>query len=304
MKIAQKMSQIHNLHIPVSKEADWIFNTLNRWFSHIDTTMNEMQSNNNEDNKLKDLQKILKRIDLRSEASWLKKVAEKEAYPVVFCHNDLQGGNILFREKNFRFVDTLDDEMNKNLSPMLISNRQNSECSDNENNNNGNPRKRSLADSSLDDATVESSSSDESEPELMIIDFEYCAYNYRGFDIANHFLEWTFDYSNDKFPFYHHLPNNYPNAHQIDRFIVKYLSERDESNQFMSLEEEKQQLLEEIALFSLCSHLLWFTWSLVNCNQDIEFGYLNYAEMRLKEYFDAKRKYLEMKPSAKDVCDL
>ena len=26
---------------------------------------------------------------------------------------------------------------------------------------------------------------------LVFIDFEYCAYNYRGFDIANHFCEWV-----------------------------------------------------------------------------------------------------------------
>ena len=27
-------------------------------------------------------------------------------------------------------------------------------------------------------------------PELVLIDFEYCSYNYRAFDIANHFVEW------------------------------------------------------------------------------------------------------------------
>lgn len=53
-----------------------------------------------------------------------------------------------------------------------------------------------------------------SEPELMIIDFEYCAYNYRGFDLANHFIEWTFDYTNKEFPFYYHKKDQYPNKEQ------------------------------------------------------------------------------------------
>lgn len=62
--------------------------------------------------------------------------------PVVFCHNDLQEGNILLRESE-------------------------SGC-------------RSLC----------------------LIDYEYCAYNYRGFDIANHFIEWIYNYTNPVYPYY------------------------------------------------------------------------------------------------------
>lgn len=319
MKIAEKMGQIHSLHIPVSKEAEWIFNTLNRWFNHIDTIINDMQNNNNnEDNKFLELQKQLNKIDLRQETNWLKKVAEKEAYPVVFCHNDMQEGNILFREKNFvppSLVETLDEELHNldDLSPMLIScpkNKMEKSEPTGGGGINGNPRKRSLADTSLSDETIDSTSNDEltskQEPELMIIDFEYCAYNYRAFDIANHFLEWTYDYTNDKFPFFHHRPSDYPNAQQIDNFISTYLTntEAAEDKNYVPTAEEKEQLLEEIALFSLASHLLWFSWALVNINQEIEFGYLEYAEIRLKEYFEAKRRYLEMKPSAKEICDM
>lgn len=63
--------------------------------------------------------------------------------PVVFCHNDLQEGNILMKEN------------------------ETSGC-------------RSLC----------------------LIDYEYCAYNYRGFDIANHFVEWTYDYTNPTCPYF------------------------------------------------------------------------------------------------------
>lgn len=70
-------------------------------------------------------------------------------------------------------------------------------------------------------------SSDNSEPDMIIIDFEYCAYNYRGFDLANHFIEWTLDYTNKEFPFYYHRQNQYPTVEQqvqIDKQSMKKLN--------------------------------------------------------------------------------
>lgn len=52
------------------------------------------------------------------------------------------------------------------------------------------------------------------EPELMIIDFEYCAYNYRGFDLANHFIEWMIDYTNKDYPFFFYESDQYANKEQ------------------------------------------------------------------------------------------
>lgn len=86
-------------------------------------------------------------------------------------------------------------------------------------------RKRSLSDCQHEDLdnTRDSVLSDQSsfsateisnEPELMIIDFEYCAYNYRGFDLANHFIEWMIDYTNKEFPFFFYKKEQYPNKEQ------------------------------------------------------------------------------------------
>lgn len=80
--------------------------------------------------------------------------------PVVFCHNDMQEGNILL------FCDNMTDE-------------------------------EALLD-----------------PRLVLIDFEYCSYNYRGFDLANHFLEWTYDYTNGTHPYFTVNKNNYPTHEQ------------------------------------------------------------------------------------------
>lgn len=46
-----------------------------------------------------DLQKI-NSINFWKEAEWLKSIIDKEDCPVLFCHNDLQEGNILLRESN------------------------------------------------------------------------------------------------------------------------------------------------------------------------------------------------------------
>ena len=38
---------------------------------------------------------------------------------------------------------------------------------------------------------------------MVLIDFEFSSYNYRGFDIANHFNEWMYDYRRKDYPYYH-----------------------------------------------------------------------------------------------------
>jgi choline/ethanolamine kinase len=193
LKIAEKMSEIHSLDIPVSKEPDWLFLTLNRWLNNVETIMNDVRNNNNDVDEC-DVPKKLSKIDFRKEVQWLRKVVETEAYPVVFCHNDLQEGNILFRQSNFTPNHNACDGDNNplsDLSPLMISSSPKSENSQgNSLPNSGNSRKRSLVEDSLEVKTVEDNGNGggDEKPELMIIDFEYCAYNYRAFDIANHFL--------------------------------------------------------------------------------------------------------------------
>lgn len=186
------MSEIHSLDIPVSKEPDWLFLTLNRWLNNVETIMNDVRNNNSADDECaaEDLPKKLSKIDFQKEVQWLRKVVEMEAYPVVFCHNDLQEGNILFRQGNFNPVtETCDvDNPLNDLTPLMIS--ASPKLENEQTPSNGTSRKRSLVDDNLGNEVVEANgnSSGDEKPELMIIDFEYCAYNYRAFDIANHFL--------------------------------------------------------------------------------------------------------------------
>lgn len=138
------------------------------------------------------------------------------------------------------------------------------------------------------------------EPELMIIDFEYCSYNYRGFDLANHFLEWTFDYSNKDYPFFFHNKQQFPDSVQKKAFLDTYLKtshlirgQVDVSVDEMVEKAERDLLEREIDFFKCASHLFWSLWAIVYCDQEIEFGYWEYADCRLKEYYEAKETYLK-----------
>uniref|UniRef100_A0A8C7P1E2 ethanolamine kinase n=1 Tax=Oncorhynchus mykiss TaxID=8022 RepID=A0A8C7P1E2_ONCMY len=128
---------------------------------------------------------------------------------------------------------------------------------------------------------------------LMLIDFEYSSYNYRGFDIGNHFCEWMYDYTNDKFPFFHVNSNNYPTKAQQLHFIGSYLSETEQGFENQSAEDQmklKEELFVEANRFALASHFFWGLWSMIQARiSTIEFGYMEYAMARFDAYFEQKR---------------
>lgn len=94
-KIAEKMAQIHCLDIPVSKEPDWIWNTSNRWLQIVENILNNCKTKNEKEAKNAE---YLKKINFREELKWLQNIVENEDFPIIFSHNDLQEGNVLFRE--------------------------------------------------------------------------------------------------------------------------------------------------------------------------------------------------------------
>ncbi|CAH8562274.1 unnamed protein product [Schistosoma rodhaini] len=60
---------------------------------------------------------------------------------------------------------------------------------------------------------------------ILPIDFEYSGYNYRAFDIGNHFNEWCYDYTNPNRPNYFHNIENYPDRSKQKLFWKSYLIE-------------------------------------------------------------------------------
>lgn len=89
------MAKIHSLNIPVSKEPEWLWKTMERWLINAETTLANFSSTNAIEMEQAN---ALKNIDFRKELDWIKETIEKESFPVVFSHNDLQEGNILFKE--------------------------------------------------------------------------------------------------------------------------------------------------------------------------------------------------------------
>ncbi|XP_053112848.1 choline/ethanolamine kinase isoform X2 [Hemicordylus capensis] len=225
-EIAMKMARFHGMVMPFNKEPKWMFGTMERYLKQISELTFPQEDQLQKLNKLK-------AYDLEAEMRSLRALLEATPSPVVFCHNDVQEGNIL-----------------------LLAGRTG-------------PSNR-----------------------LMLIDFEYSSYNYRGFDIANHFCEWVYNYAHDQWPFYKSSPENYPSQPQQLHFIRCYLAEAAGKEAPPSPGEQERieaEMLLEISRFVLASHFFWGLWSILQAKiSTIEFGYLEYAQCRFEAYFQQK----------------
>lgn len=109
--------------------------------------------------------------------------------------------------------------------------------------------------------------------DVAFIDYEYGSFNYRSFDIANHFCEFggfDCDYS------------LYPSVAFQRQWIKEYLSTFSGTP---GTEQEIDQVLKEVALFNLVAHLFWCIWGLVQAQvSEIEFDYMAYAGKRFAEF--------------------
>ena len=107
--------------------------------------------------------------------------------------------------------------------------------------------------------------------DVTFIDYEYGSFNFRSFDIANHFCEFggfDCDYS------------MYPGEQFQREWIREYLGTSD-----ASLEIEIDQIIKEVAIFTLISHAFWILWALVQAQvSDIPFDYMGYAIFRFSEF--------------------
>ncbi|KAI9140438.1 kinase-like domain-containing protein [Paraphysoderma sedebokerense] len=123
--------------------------------------------------------------------------------------------------------------------------------------------------------------------EIVLVDYEYAGYNYRGYDIANHFIEWTADYHCST-P--HVLvPSRYPSQTEQIRFLKAYL------DSFEIL----QSLLTEVEMFTIVSHLMWGLWGLSReidmlGRREIDFDYFGYGMQRLRWVVDNTDRILEI----------
>ncbi|RZF40550.1 hypothetical protein LSTR_LSTR000429 [Laodelphax striatellus] len=259
--IAEKMAAVHAMNVPINKEPCWLWNTMDRWLQTIEDSRYSHKPQTCTEERLKE-------TDFRSEVKWMRNHLHKIRSPVLFCHNDMQEGNILLK-----LAET--DEVN--------GNEVNGNCTETETNNN-------------------------CQKDIVLIDFEYCSYNYRAFDLANHFIEWTYDYTKEEHPNFSIHRDHYPTHEQMMVFINRYLAcvESKTAPAAMSELNTPEHLLMEVKHFSLASHLFWTLWGIVNAmTSQIPFGYCEYAAERLCCYFALKSKLIKNESGVKrKVIDL
>eukprot|EP00092_Neocalanus_flemingeri_P011160 GFUD01012022.1.p1 GENE.GFUD01012022.1~~GFUD01012022.1.p1 ORF type:complete len:406 (+),score=105.29 GFUD01012022.1:136-1353(+) len=144
---------------------------------------------------------------------------------------------------------------------------------------------------------------------VVFIDYEFASYNFRAFDIANHFNEWMYDYGRKDFPYYYRNTDKYPSTREQERWVRMYIKTYLEQQQLQqennggspqqgTINEQQFQeshILTEVAVFSLASHLLWTLWSLKQAqHSNIPFAYYSFARDKLEDYTEHKAKVSDM----------
>ncbi|KAI9559009.1 hypothetical protein GHT06_015798 [Daphnia sinensis] len=119
---------------------------------------------------------------------------------------------------------------------------------------------------------------DEKSKTVHFIDFEYAGPNYRAYDIANHFNEFS-------------VANNwlsYPNENFRREWLQAYLKVFDNVEH---VEEKKlQQVMDEIEHFRLASHFFCGTWGVYQATHStLDFDFVGYSVSRFNEYYRVKR---------------
>jgi choline/ethanolamine kinase len=248
--IAKKLANVHTLDVPIHKEPTWLFDTISNWLDGV-------RSRSIDDVPIsignRKLIRQLMAFDYESEILWLKKVLKACKSPVLFCHNDLQEGNILLPDVQ----QAVAKKKRKSNGP---------------NGPNG-PELPIIT-----------------EDRVVLIDFEYCSYNYRGFDIANHFCEWAFDYSNPSYPCFYANEGDYPSDKQRRQFVRDYLNQFRRQSKDEPIEQDTEEhILMEAEYFMLASHFMWTLWAINNgFTSQIQFGYWEYGKVRLSQYLKHK----------------
>ncbi|GMN60886.1 hypothetical protein TIFTF001_029971 [Ficus carica] len=127
----------------------------------------------------------------------------------------------------------------------------------------------------------------EEEDKLYFIDFEYGSYNYRGYDIGNHFNEYAgFDCDFSL----------YPSKDEQYHFFRHYLQP---DNPHEVSEKDIEALYVEANTYMLASHLYWALWGIIQAKiSPIEFNYIGYFFLRYNEYKKQKEKSFSLARSS------
>ncbi|ORX44937.1 kinase-like protein [Hesseltinella vesiculosa] len=112
---------------------------------------------------------------------------------------------------------------------------------------------------------------------LVLVDFEYSGYNPRGYDIANHFMEWRYDYHGVHPALF---ACEFPTHDEQRNFLQAYIGSMKDLDLYdgTSLDD----LQKEVLAFVMTTHCCWGIWGLIQASQsEIDFDYFAYSMERL-----------------------
>lgn len=126
---------------------------------------------------------------------------------------------------------------------------------------------------------------DQKKNTVTFIDYEYTAYNYQAYDIANHFAEFAGIDSPDY--------SLYPEESLQKAWLNIYLQVYHEVDSVP--ESQINQLYVQVNKFALLAHFFWGCWALIQSQHShIDFEFLEYAAVRFNEYFNRKEEFLRL----------
>lgn len=126
------------------------------------------------------------------------------------------------------------------------------------------------------------------EPKIFLIDYEYslpqCP---RGFDLANHFCEWGYDF-NKMADSHHQQVENLPTQLQKETFCESYLMAQDGRSGWRPTRVEVLRLVAEADAYIPVSNLHWGLWGLVQAtrNDCSNFNYGAYGAQRINIFLE------------------
>jgi thiamine kinase-like enzyme len=152
---------------------------------------------------------------------------------------------------------------------------------------------------------------------IILIDYEYAAYNFRGYDIGNMFKEATFDYTYPEPPEFKVVESYFPSDDELREFIKYYIAfydmnqlEQDKNfdnfiKNYDSLKEylEKTYKAEELEtriakifretmIGVMLSHYYWMNWGIKKAHAtENKFDYVSFSHTKFCHYEKLKKEF-------------
>ncbi|PIO74057.1 hypothetical protein TELCIR_03942 [Teladorsagia circumcincta] len=123
----------------------------------------------------------------------------------------------------------------------------------------------------------------------------------RGFDFANHFVEYCIDYDVLDHPHYEIRTENFPGENELTEFFVSYLRELGGTAE-CHLRREAKNLIKETLPFVPVSHFFWGVWGLLQVElSPVGFGFAPFFVAKMMKNEFRKANYFSTFPAAKGL---